>query len=234
MARLWITGIWLALSLGAQQPSEDPGRPVLKRGGPAQKREEVTPPPAKPTPSSLPDKEQPQPAPPRPPQKTGVKEVEVDEQGKVEKVVSDATRTRPGTDDPVMLYSLTKEDCRRMAKGMALVASIYLAAGAKEVFPGVFRYPQLHTSKDVLRLKEAKFKPNEIQAAAFHPLGTCRMGEDPNTSVVNSYLKCHDFDNVYIVDGSPFPSSLGVNPQETIMAFAHRTAEYIAGNEFKK
>lgn len=99
MARLWITGIWLALSLGAQQPSEDPGRPVLKRGGPAQKREEVTPSPAKPTPSSLPDKEQAQPSPPRPPQKAGVKEVEVDEQGKVERVVSDATRTRPGTDE---------------------------------------------------------------------------------------------------------------------------------------
>ena len=70
MARLWIAGIWLALTLGAQEPTEypttqrpvrpesqgeDPGRPVLKRGGPAQKREEVAPPPA-PTPPAAPAK----------------------------------------------------------------------------------------------------------------------------------------------------------------------------------
>lgn len=134
---------------------------------------------------------------------------------------------------PVMLYNLNKEDTRRMVKGMALTCAIFLAAGATEVFPAIWKFPALKSMKDVQKLREAKVKPSDIECGAFHPLGTCRMGEDPQLSVVNSYLKAHDIDNLYIVDGSVFPSSLGVNPQETIMAFAHRTAEHIANTEFK-
>jgi hypothetical protein len=101
MARLWTACIGLALTLGAQQPQEDPGRPVLKRGGPAQKHEDVKPPPSKPTPSSIPDAEQAPAAPPRTTAQPGVREVEVNEEGKVEKVVVDGTRPRPGTDELV-------------------------------------------------------------------------------------------------------------------------------------
>jgi len=130
--------------------------------------------------------------------------------------------------NPVMIYSMNKEDVRRMIKGMALVSSIFLAAGAKSIFPALYGYPEILKPRDVLKLKEAKIKAVQIQAGAFHPLGTCRMGEDPANTVVNSYLKTHDLDNLYVVDGSVFPTSLGVNPQETIMAFALRTGEHIA------
>ena len=134
--------------------------------------------------------------------------------------------------EPFMLYSANKEDTRRMVKGMALTAAIFLAAGAKQVFPAIWKYPEIRSAKETLRLRETKIKPADIQMGAFHPLGTCRMGEDPAKTVVNSYLKCHDMDNLYVVDGSPFPSSLGVNPQETIMAFAHRTADHIMETGF--
>ncbi len=134
--------------------------------------------------------------------------------------------------DPIMLYQMNKEDTRRMKKGLGMVASVFLAAGAKRTLPAVWKYPEISTTADVLKFRETTIKPKDIQVGAFHPLGTCRMGEDPKKTVVNSYLKCHDLDNLYVVDGSPFPTSLGVNPQETIMAFAYRTAEYIANTVF--
>jgi choline dehydrogenase-like flavoprotein len=65
---------------------------------------------------------------------------------------------------------------------------------------------------------------------AFHPLGTCRMGNDPRKAVLDLNLESHDIKGLFVPDGSPFPSSLGVNPQVTIMAFATRTADYIASN----
>jgi len=60
-----------------------------------------------------------------------------------------------------------------------------------------------------------------------HLLGTCRMGADPRTSVVNADCRAHDVDNLYIVDGSVFPSGGGVNPSLTIEALATRVAEHL-------
>ncbi|MBK8576148.1 MAG: GMC family oxidoreductase N-terminal domain-containing protein [Elusimicrobia bacterium] len=60
-----------------------------------------------------------------------------------------------------------------------------------------------------------------------HACGTCRMGEDPGTSVVNRMNRAHGLENLYIVDSSFFPSSGGVNPALTIAANALRVAQYI-------
>ena len=59
------------------------------------------------------------------------------------------------------------------------------------------------------------------------------MGNDPRTSVVDLNLETHDIKGLFVTDGSVFPSSLGVNPQVTIMAFATRAADYIADNFHK-
>ncbi len=61
-----------------------------------------------------------------------------------------------------------------------------------------------------------------------HQAGTCRMGDDPATSVVDSTGKVHGADNVYIADGSVHVTNGGFNPFLTIMANAHRTAARIA------
>jgi choline dehydrogenase-like flavoprotein len=62
--------------------------------------------------------------------------------------------------------------------------------------------------------------------ATSHQCGTARMGEDPATSVVDPRLRAHDVDNLWIVDGSVFPSSAAVNPALTIAALALRAAEH--------
>jgi choline dehydrogenase-like flavoprotein len=61
-------------------------------------------------------------------------------------------------------------------------------------------------------------------AATSHQCGTARMGEDPATSVVDPLCRCHDVENLWIVDASVFPSSAAVNPALTIAATALRVA----------
>lgn len=60
-----------------------------------------------------------------------------------------------------------------------------------------------------------------------HACGTCRMGNDPRTSVVNRFNRAHGVENLYVVDSSFFPSSGGVNPALTIAANALRVAQHI-------
>jgi choline dehydrogenase-like flavoprotein len=60
-----------------------------------------------------------------------------------------------------------------------------------------------------------------------HACGTCRMGEDPTTSVVNRFNRAHGVENLYVVDSSFFPSSGGMNPALTIAANALRVARHI-------
>ena len=64
-----------------------------------------------------------------------------------------------------------------------------------------------------------------ISDSSAHPLGTCRMGNDPDTSVVDRWGACHSVPGLYICDGSVFPTSGAVNPACTIMALAARTAD---------
>ena len=61
-----------------------------------------------------------------------------------------------------------------------------------------------------------------------HQMGSCRMGNDPNTSVANPWGELHDTAGIWIGDGSAFPTASGTNPMITIMALAHRTAGHIA------
>ena len=60
-----------------------------------------------------------------------------------------------------------------------------------------------------------------------HAMGSCRMGLDPKTSVVNEWCQSHDIPNLFICDTSVFVTGAGVNPTLTAMAIASRAAERI-------
>jgi choline dehydrogenase-like flavoprotein len=62
-----------------------------------------------------------------------------------------------------------------------------------------------------------------------HLLGGCRMGNDPGSSVVDADCRTHDVANLFICDGSVFPSSTAANPSLTIQSIAARTADRISG-----
>ncbi len=66
-------------------------------------------------------------------------------------------------------------------------------------------------------------------AGVAHQNGTARFGHDPNTSVLDINCKAHDLENLYVVDGSFFPSCGAVNPALTIMANALRVGDHLLG-----
>ena len=72
-----------------------------------------------------------------------------------------------------------------------------------------------------------KVYADRVTGNCSHQHGTARMGNDPDTSVLNRWCRAHEVKNLYAVDGSPFPTATGANPTLTIMANAWRVAEKI-------
>ena len=67
-----------------------------------------------------------------------------------------------------------------------------------------------------------------VQEARYaHLVGACRMGADPRTSVVDKFGRTHDIANLFVCDGSVFPTQGSANPGLTIQALAARTADYL-------
>jgi len=75
-----------------------------------------------------------------------------------------------------------------------------------------------------------RIQPAQLTPVGFHPMGTCRMGRDPATSVVGPYGESHAVRSLFLADASVLPSCAGVNPQVTIMALATRTASHLLEN----
>jgi len=86
----------------------------------------------------------------------------------------------------------------------------------------------MRTEAEVALLDRAPWEPLRVGVFSAHAMGGCAMGRDPEKSVVDARLKLHWLDNTWVVDGSVFPTSLGVNPQETIFAIAHWASDHIA------
>lgn len=93
-------------------------------------------------------------------------------------------------------------------------------------------------SNDHKLIKAAKAKTMEVMRAAgaeevvqearyAHLVGGCRMGADPSTSVVDKFGRAHDIPNLFVCDGSLFPTQGSANPGLTIQALAARTADYL-------
>ena len=129
--------------------------------------------------------------------------------------------------EPVLTYWLNRSDTLRLNRGLRILTDVFLAAGAREVIPMAGSWPSVRTAGDLARLGRHRFGPGQLDLTAFHPLGTCRMGTDPGTSVVSVDHAVHGTQGCYVVDGSVVPSALGVNPQLTIFAMAERAADRI-------
>ncbi|MBE2251208.1 MAG: GMC family oxidoreductase [Myxococcus sp.] len=113
-----------------------------------------------------------------------------------------------------------RSSCKEMAK-------LQFAAGAKQVRSLHLSPVTLDSAAEVDKLDDAKWEAMQVRVATAHQMGGCRMGKDPATSVVDPHLKYHSLDNLFVVDGSVFPTSLGVNPQETIFGIARWAATHI-------
>ncbi len=102
-----------------------------------------------------------------------------------------------GVHKPKIHFSYGENELRMSDHAARLMTSAWEAAGAKDIWT--------------------------LQRSA-HTIGTCRMGNNPSTSVVNDFGRSHDVPNLWISDNSTFPAALAANPALTIMALALRSA----------
>ncbi len=146
-------------------------------------------------------------------------------------MIKDQTRgrvRRQSSGAPLLTYTLTKGEADLLQEGMVRTAEMFFAAGAREAYPMLGRRVVLKPSDGVEHLRELRIRPWDFVLTSFHPLGTCRMGHDPATSVIGFDHQTHEIPGLFIVDGSTLPGPPSVNPQLTVMAFADRAAEQIA------
>ena len=115
-----------------------------------------------------------------------------------------------------------KEALREACKAMA---RMQFAAGAKRVvtLSGVV----LESPDAVSKLDALDCSVLRMPLFSAHQMGGCAMGGDPSTSVLDSQFRHRAADNLFVVDGSVFPTSLGVNPQLTIFGLARYAAQFV-------
>lgn len=145
-------------------------------------------------------------------------------------LVSDTTRGRVVRGiggHPIPLYTINREDLPKYQRGITYLAEAFFAAGAKKVFVGIHTMPVVTREDGAQAIARLKLRNKDLDLQAFHPLGTCRMGADPREAVADPTGRVYGLDNLFVADGSIFPTALGVNPQMTIMAAALKIADYI-------
>ncbi len=131
---------------------------------------------------------------------------------------------------PLIRYALGRDDTRRLVFGWKQVLRILFAAGAVEAYPAIQGFDVLHGPGEIDRIDEHAVAGRDLTLSAYHPMGTCRIGANPRTGVVDANLEAWDVRRLFVADASIFPTALGVNPQATIMAFAARAADYLHRN----
>jgi choline dehydrogenase-like flavoprotein len=138
-----------------------------------------------------------------------------------------SVRSAPGGSFRIA-YDMNDQDLRTFRRGIELLCECYWAAGAEEIYPPVEGIGVLRDG-ELAPLRARALQPRDITLMAFHPMGTARADARPAHGVVDADLKLHGVDGVYVSDASVLPSSLGVNPQITIMALATRLAYAMLG-----
>ena len=132
-------------------------------------------------------------------------------------VSSGTVRTGPSPMRSAMTYDVVDEDVRVHKKGIIQIAEIYFAAGAVEVHPGIIG-GGVFTTLDALAKCVQAAPIDKMNIYASHPMGTCRMSGDKKVGVVKPTGESWDVEGLYVSDASVFPTSLGVNPQITVMS----------------
>jgi choline dehydrogenase-like flavoprotein len=122
-------------------------------------------------------------------------------------------------------YQISERDAERIVRGIGLAAQVMFAAGARRVLPPFAGAPILHSPDDVTRLLSRPVPKRSLDLFTVHLMGTARMSADPRHGVVSESGEFHGATGLYVADASVLPGPVGVNPMETIVALAMRTAE---------
>lgn len=131
--------------------------------------------------------------------------------------------------EPLLTYRMSERDRRAVSRLLRILAETFFAAGAREVIlpilGGVPGAKEGGITADALRrLDLDRIPARRLECASQHPLGSCRMGTSAEHAVVDASGQVFGLRELFIADGSILPTSLGVNPQISVMAMATRLA----------
>ena len=135
---------------------------------------------------------------------------------------------------PVTSYSVSDYDRRHMQIGFRGAAKILEAAGAKCIYSPHAKLcsyePGKRGSLETFgqQMDAAGWGNAQVALFSFHIMGTARMGGSAFTSATNPQGESWEARNLFVMDGSSFPSASGVNPMISIEAIAHRNATVLA------
>jgi choline dehydrogenase-like flavoprotein len=125
-------------------------------------------------------------------------------------------------------YDLTRRDMMQIRRGLRFAAELLFAAGAREVWPGIFGLPETLRPGEEHLLDSGPDDPRCYSWILSHLFGTARMAARASAGVVGHDFAVHGVPNLVVADSSVFPTNLGVNPQHAIMAVARLCAERLA------
>jgi choline dehydrogenase-like flavoprotein len=128
---------------------------------------------------------------------------------------------------PKLDYPFTPRMHECFTAAMKAIARLHLANGALEVQTFHNDPVQIRTEADIAKIDAPPMGPNLLAAFTAHQMGGCRLGADPAHSVVDPQLRHHEVKNLFVVDGSVFPTGLGVNPMESIYGISSWAAEHV-------
>jgi choline dehydrogenase-like flavoprotein len=124
-------------------------------------------------------------------------------------------------------YAPTQGDRRKLADGLMELGQILLAAGARRVMLNGWQYLEFTSANALAAIPAIAADPYQLTLGTGHPQGGNAISADPSLGVVDPNFRVHGYSNLFVCDASVFPSSLTVNPQETVMALAHYAAPRI-------
>lgn len=139
-------------------------------------------------------------------------------------------RVKAGPFGPVVSYKMTRKDMERLRAGTAMLARFHFEAGARRVRPGVVGLPAEIGPDEVGLLDDAPLDPRRWTCVVTHLFGGAVAGSDAKRSVVGADLHVRGVRGLHVVDAAVLPTTLGVNPQHTIMAVSKITAERLANS----
>jgi choline dehydrogenase-like flavoprotein len=143
---------------------------------------------------------------------------------------STSGRVRTINGRPQAFYQLVDRDIALMQKGLTLLSELLFAAGAKKVLLPFHHASEMLSADDTRKFFSKPIPASAWEVVTVHMMGTCAMGTDRLTSVTDAYGFMHDVDRLLISDASVFPTPCRVNPMETIMSLATRSAAYVIDN----
>src|SRR5580692_4722071 len=140
--------------------------------------------------------------------------------------------------NPVAHYALSEFDRAHLRRGFIGAARILEAAGARHIFSPHAKWcayePSRNGSLDnfTQSMDAAGWDSGRLALFSFHIMGSARLGGSPKTSATNPDGETWEVRNLFVMDGSSFPSASGVNPMISIEAIAHRNALALASRPF--